>query len=213
MENKKAAVYGKIKQRIIDGALSPGFPINENEFARDLNVSKTPLREALSQLEKEGLIEKIPGRGSAVRHITFQDIRDIFEVREIIECGAAKKAALRHDEKGFRSKRAEIEAFAEQWKKDKGHDWGPVEDIHLFIIQSTGNRKLIDIYTSLLDHIKRIRKHFGGRFSQRRFDKLLVEHLEILDAIIQGNVERADLAVQAHLRSAGAYLLGLTTPK
>ena len=83
--NKKIAVYEKIKERIIDGSLAPGLPINENDFAQDLNVSKTPIREALRQLEREGLVENIPGRGSAVSHITFQDIRDIFETREIIE--------------------------------------------------------------------------------------------------------------------------------
>jgi DNA-binding GntR family transcriptional regulator len=210
--NKKIAVYGKIKGRIINGSLAPGTPINENDFAQNLNVSKTPIREALRQLEREGLVENIPGRGSAVSHITFQDIRDIFETREIIECGAAKRAALKNDVNGVKAKRKELEMYSQDWDEAKELNWGPVEDIHLFIIKSLGNQKLVETYLGLLDHIKRMRKHFGGRFTRQRFNKLAVEHLEILDAIIEGNGDRAELAVQNHLHSAAAYLLGLTSP-
>jgi DNA-binding GntR family transcriptional regulator len=211
--NKKIAVYEKIKERIINGSLAPGLPINENDFAQNLNVSKTPIREALRQLEREGLVENIPGRGSAVSHITFQDIRDIFETREIIECGAAKRAALKNDENEVKAKRKELETYSKNWDEAKELNWGPVEDIHLFIIKSLGNQKLIDTYLGLLDHIKRMRKYFGGRFTRQRFNHLVAEHLEILDAVIEGNGERAELAVQNHLHSAAAYLLGLTSPQ
>ena len=213
MKNKKTAVYEKIKEGIINGAFAPGLPINESEFARDLDVSKTPVREALRQLEREGLVETIPGRGSGVAHITFQDIREIFEVREIIECGAAKRAALTRDEEEVKLKKKELEQYSQKWTEAIDLNWGPVEDIHLFIVTRIGNQKLIDTYLGLLDHIKRIRQQFGGCFTRQRFSELVDEHLEILDAIIEGNGERAELAVQNHLRNAGAYLLGLTTPK
>ena len=109
MKNKKTVVYGKIKERIINGTLAPGSPINESDLARDLDVSKTPVRESLRQLEREGLVENIPGRGSAVTHITFQDIREIFEIREIIECGVAKRVALMHNEEDLLTKKNEVE--------------------------------------------------------------------------------------------------------
>lgn len=213
MKNKKTAVYEKIKEGIIIGSFAPGLPINENDFARDLDVSKTPVRESLRQLEREGLVENIPGRGSAVSHITFQDIRDIFETREIIECGAAKRAALMRKEEEVRAKKKEFDQYSDKWAEIKELNWGPVEDIHLFVIGIIGNQKLFDTYLGLLDHIKRIRIHFGGRFGRQRFDELLREHAEILDALIEGNAERAELAVQNHLRSAAVYLLGLTSPK
>jgi DNA-binding GntR family transcriptional regulator len=213
MKNKKTAVYEKIKEGIINGALAPGLPINESDFARDLDVSKTPVREALMQLGREGLVESIPGRGSAVAHITFQDIREIFEVREIIECGAAKRAALMRDEEEVRAKRKELEQYSKKWTEAIELNWGPVEDIHLFIVTRIGNQRLIETYLGLLDHIKRIRQHFGERFTRQRFNKLVAEHLEILDAIIEGNGDRAELAVQNHLHTAAAYLLGLTSPK
>lgn len=213
MKNKKTAVYQKIKEGIIIGALAPGLPINENDFARDLHVSKTPVRESLRQLEREGLVENIPGRGSTVSHITFQDIRDIFETREIIECGAAKRAALIRNEEEVRAKKKEFDQYSDKWAEIKELNWGPVEDIHLFVIGIIGNQKLFDTYQGLLDHIKRIRIHFGGSFSRQRFDELLREHAEILDALIDGDAERAELAVQNHLRNAAIYLLGLSSPK
>jgi len=118
---------------------------------------------------------------------------------------------LINDENGVKAKRKELETYSRKWDEVIEMNWGPVEDIHLFIIESLGNEKLVDTYLGLLDHIKRMRKHFGGRFTRQRFDKMLTEHLEILDAIIEGNGDRAELAVQNHLHSAAAYLLGLTS--
>ena len=89
--NKKVQVYESLKRRIIDCELVPGLPINEADFATDLGVSKTPIREALRQLERDGFVDSIPGRGSTISHITSSDIREIFEIREIIETGAAKR--------------------------------------------------------------------------------------------------------------------------
>ena len=212
MKNKKTTVYEKIKKRIIDGSVAPGFPINENEFAQSLNASKTPVREALRQLEREGLVENIPGRGSGVTHITFQDIREIFEIREIIECGAAKRVALMQIEKDLMTKKSELEKFFEKGITAEFSIWGPEEDIHQFIVKCVGNRKLYETYLGLVDHIIRIRNHFGGRFTRQRFENMLTEHIEILDALIEGNVERAELAVQNHLRNAAAYILELSSP-
>ena len=72
------------------------------------------------------------------------------------------------------------------------------------------NNKLNETYSNLLNHIKRIRVHFGGRFSSKRYDEIISEHLEIFDALIESDVDRAEKAVKDHLRKAGAYILGLT---
>ena len=213
MRNKKTAVYEEIKQRIIDGTLTPGLPINENEFAQDLNVSKTPVREALRQLEREGLVENIPGRGSAVTHITFQDIREVFEIREIIECGAVKRAALICDANEVHKKKKALEQFFAQRTELNGLVWGPEEDVHHFLIRCLGNKKLTETYLGLLDHIKRIRFHFGRQFTRQRIDELVTEHIAILDALTDGDGDRAEQAVQNHLHNAAAYLLGLTSQR
>jgi DNA-binding GntR family transcriptional regulator len=210
MKNKKTAAYETLKKNIIDGKLAPGLAINENELAEDLEVSKTPVREALRQLEREGLVENIPGRGSTVTHISFQDIREIFELREIIECAAARRAAMICDAEAVKIKKMELEQFFRKNKKMEKSVWGVEEDVHQFVVKCLDNRKLDETYSSLLNHIKRIRVHFGGRFSSKRYDEMLSEHLEIFNALIESDVDRAEKAVKDHLRKAGAYILGLT---
>ena len=127
MKNKKTEVYRIIKQRIIEGILAPGLPINEIELATDLNVSKTPVREALRQLEREGFVTTTPGRGSMVSPITFQDIREIYEMREILECCAAKRGALRCDVAEVRESKRQLEKMMGKNPDPKSFPWGEEE--------------------------------------------------------------------------------------
>jgi len=213
--NKKAMVYERLRRRIIEGELRPGLPINEADFAREHSVSKTPIREALRQLERDGFVENVPGRGSTVAHIKPQDIREVFELREIIETGAAKRAARLRDNEELRKKREECKRLLES-KQTSGkyvHEWGSWEDVHLCIVKALGNQMLVDIYSGLLDRIHRIRSQYGQRFTQRRLHEILSEHTAILNAIVDGNSEGAEQMVQRHLRNAGAFLIGLTAPE
>ena len=211
--NKKVMVYENLKRRIIDCELIPGMPINEADFASELGVSKTPVREALRQLERDGFVENVPGRGSTISHITPLDIREIFEIREIIETGAAKHVARfqSHDE-ALIKKRAEHQHLLkdEPESEEYVHEWGEWEDVHLSIVQALGNQTFLNMYEGLLDRIKRIRNHFGQRFTQRRFHEIISEHVGILDAILEGDPDRAEQAVSKHLQNAGAFLMGLS---
>lgn len=212
--NKKVKVYESLRQRIIGGELKPGLPINEAVFARELSVSKTPVREALRQLERDGFVENVPGRGSAISHIKPQDIREVLEIREILEVGAAKRAALQHGNDELRRKLEEgRKLLAEESGEERVHDWGSWEDLHLGIVKAVGNQTLVDMYLGLLDRIHRIRTFYGKRFTQRRLHEILSEHTAMLEAIVGGDPERAEQAVQSHLRNAGAFLIGLAAPE
>jgi DNA-binding GntR family transcriptional regulator len=213
--NKKAIAYENLRRRIIEGELRPGLPINEADFARELAVSKTPIREALRQLERDGFVENIPGRGSTVSHIRPQDIREVFEIREIIESGAAKRAAHLRDNEELRAKREEGKKLLQDEQAGAAyvHEWGSWEDVHLCIVKALGNQTLVDMYSGLLDRIKRFRSHYGKRFTQRRLHEILSEHTAILDAIVEGDGQRAEQMVQQHLRNAGAFLIGLAAPE
>jgi DNA-binding GntR family transcriptional regulator len=213
--NKKVKVYENLKQRIIQGELRPGLPINEADFARDLAVSKTPVREALRQLERDGFVESVPGRGSAVAHIKPQDIREVLEIREILEVEAAKRAAWQRGNDELRKEREESRKLLEEEKssEESVHEWGSWEDVHLSIVKAVGNQTLVDMYLGLLDRIQRIRSYYGQRFTRRRLHEILGEHTAMLDAIVEGDAERAEQAVKSHLRHAGAFLIGLAGPE
>jgi len=213
--NKKAMVYEKLRRRIIEGELRPGLPINEADFAREHSVSKTPIREALRQLERDGLVENVPGRGSTISHIRPQDIREVLELREIIETGAAKRAARLRENEELGRKREECRKLleSEQASGKYVHEWGSWEDVHLCIVKALGNQMLVDLYSGLQDRIHRIRSHYGQRFTQRRLHEILTEHAAILDAIMAGDSDGAEQSVQKHLRNAGAFLIQLTAPE
>jgi DNA-binding GntR family transcriptional regulator len=211
--NKKVMVYESLRMRIIDGQLRPGLPINEADFARELSVSKTPVREALRQLERDGFVENVPGRGSAISYIKPQDIHEVFEIREILEMGAAKRAARQHGNDELRQKRELIRKLAEEASQESVRQWGSWEDVHLSIVKAVGNQTLLEMYRGLLDRNLRIYNCYGDRFTPRRLHEIHTEHVAVLDAIIEGNVEGVEQAVQDHFKKASMFVMGIIGPE
>ena len=216
-KNKKAFVYESLKKRIIDLDLEPGSPIIEAEYAEELGVSKTPIREALRHLERDGFVINVPSRGSMVTHITTQEIHNLFQIREIIESGAAKIAARSGDKSAFEAVRArndqvirEIDAIEEAAYADEWQAW---DDIHHVIIKSLSNAALLDVYLGLLDRIHRVRNYYGKRLTKQRYLDIVREHNTVADAIIAGDGPGAEAAMQGHLRKASQYLLGIGMPE
>jgi DNA-binding GntR family transcriptional regulator len=210
LQTKKSVAYDTLKRRIVLNEHKPGVPINENALCEEMKISKTPIREALQHLEREGFVQTIPGRGSFVTHITVQDVREIFESREIIECAAARRAALIGDKELIKAKKVEIGSSAPR-SGDKRDTDPDIDDVHVFIFQLIGNKRLFDIYSLLLDQIIRLRHYFSVSLDTERKTQYNQEHLRILDALIKGDPNRAEEAVLTHLRNASAYLTRLTT--
>ena len=113
-KSKKAIVYETLKKRIISHSLHPGEPLNESVLSKELKISKTPIREAFQQLEKEGFIENVPGRGAFVSRISIQDIRELFEIREILECEVIRRVASKGD-----LNRQRLEAISKKFESSK----------------------------------------------------------------------------------------------
>jgi GntR family transcriptional regulator, rspAB operon transcriptional repressor len=205
MQSKKTIAYETLKRRILLNESKPGVPINENAISEEMKISKTPIREALQQLEREGLIQTIPGRGSFVTHITVEDVREIFESREIIECAVARRAALIGDKELIKAKRVELESSNPMSDGEKDPELD-LDDVHVFIFGVVGNKRLFEIYSQLLDQIVRLRRYFNVRLDPERTAKFNKEHLRILDALIKSDPDQAEEAVLTHLRNASAYL-------
>lgn len=86
-------VYNRIRNDILNGVYEPGESLVELKLSEELGVSRTPVREALRQLELEGLVQSVPNKGATVRGVTEQDIQDIYTIRMLIEGLAARWAA------------------------------------------------------------------------------------------------------------------------
>lgn len=210
--SKKEIAYDVLKQRILANEYTPGTPIIEPDLSAEMNVSKTPIREALQQLEREGFVETVPGRGSFVSHITIKDIKQIFDAREVLECGAVRRVALVGDKDLIKLKKQELEKYAADETRgtynalDQQRD-----DVHLFIFKLLDNPLLSTVYDQLLDQIIRLRNYFNVSLDIERSTFYNREHLRILDALLEGSPDKAEEATLTHLRNASKYLTQLNS--
>lgn len=204
--SKKLRVYETLKQRIINDALAPGEPINEAILSKELKMSKTPIREALQQLEREGFIENIPGRGNFVSRISIQDVRETFEIRQILEGEAIKRVALRHDPERLEAIQKAFESSEQSSHGSPSRHFRSGDQIHAFIFESIGNRRLMEIYRRLQDHIVRHRIHFFSNSHVGRSEESYREHLEILDALAAQDPARCEQAIKTHLKNSLEYI-------
>jgi len=198
-ESKKNRAYEYLKKLIISNQLKPSEPLNEFSLATELQVSKTPVREALRQLEKDGLIDNnIFQKGWFVSEINIQDIWELFEIREILECSAVKMAALKADNERFIPLRNKLSELA---PKNSSNLLKSGELVHISIFESLQNRRLLDMYRSLMEHHSRIRIYFVNKFEEQRLTEASKEHLEILNAIIAKDPSTAEELMRVHLNN------------
>jgi DNA-binding GntR family transcriptional regulator len=203
-ENKKDLVYECIKKKIIANQLEPLELLNEAVLAAELKVSKTPVREAMHQLEKDGLIICIPQKGWFVSEINIKDIRELFEVREIMECAAVRMAVLKGDVNKFIALRDKLSETSNG--KNPTNLLKSGELIHVSIIESLQNKRLQEIFMSLMEHHARTRIYFVSKFDELRLEDASQEHRGILDAIIARNPEAAAEQMRNHLHNGFANI-------
>src|SRR5438132_4484728 len=110
--NASLAATELIRDAIVDGRLEPGRRLKEEELARELGISRTPVREALLVLQSEGLVAAEPNRGATVRSHDAEDLDDLYQLRALLEGYAARRAAARISEEALAGLRASCERFA-----------------------------------------------------------------------------------------------------
>jgi DNA-binding GntR family transcriptional regulator len=205
-KSKKIIVYENLKKRIIHNSLKPGEPLNEGMISKELKISKTPIREALQQLERDGFVENIAGRGCFVSRISFEDVKELFEIREILECEVIKRASLRGELEKVEGIRRKFESFEINGEKSPRSQFKAGDRIHTYLVETFGNRRLSEIYRRLQEHVERMRIYFFDEAHEERSEQSYREHLEILNALAARDPARAESAVRSHLRNAFEFL-------
>ena len=155
--------YERIKEAIITLAFPPNAPIVETQLAESLGISKTPLRAALMQLEREGFVASIPYKGSRVAPITLRQIAQLFQLREAIETYAVREAVRSCTEADFQAledllRRQERAVTAEDFEASYLLD----EQFHRYFIERLDNPHLTDIFRTISDHRRRLRHALAG---------------------------------------------------
>lgn len=199
--------YTTLFHEIVEGDLAPGTVLAEVEQSNRLGVSRTPLREALSKLVADGLVEPAPGRGVVVTEISLDNITELYEVREALEEQAARLAAQRRDPAVF-LKLAEQFSHATEMiaEGDLGirHYYELNEQFDLAIDKAVGNSFLVSALESSRVHLSRIRRIAKG--NPERLRESAVETLLIIEAIIDGDAALAAHATHVHLHKSLTHI-------
>jgi DNA-binding GntR family transcriptional regulator len=197
--------YETLKDEILSNRLRPGDPLPIDSYIRKLGLSRTPLREAVLRLEREGLVEIRPRMGTFVSHLNLQEIKETYQVRSSLEGLAARLSAARINLERV----TEVEQQLKQFKLDGTEDYTQISEagqqLHSLIIESCGNQMLISLIQSLQDRFRRFRT-----LSLDIPEKIITshrEHLQILQALKDKNAELAERLVREHFDQAATSLL------
>ncbi|SFR99716.1 transcriptional regulator, GntR family [Agrococcus baldri] len=202
-ERASDRAYASLRAAIVDWELEPGTVLQEVEQAARLGVSRTPLREALSRLASDGLVEPLPGRGLVVSAFSLEDVAQLYELRAALETHAARLAAARHRAEPFQELEAAFTRVADVLDDDDEAHHGYYALVARFdaaIDEAVGNRFLVADLQSMRAHLARARRL--SRRSQQRLTSAAAEHLAIVRAILDGDGELAANATHVHLSNA-----------
>jgi DNA-binding GntR family transcriptional regulator len=191
--------YQELKWMILEHQIPQGGKLNEIELAAALGISRTPVREAINRLGKEGLVEIFPQRGAFVVQYSEKDIYELFLIRENLEGLAAYLAAERVTEKDLTGLESCIRGFREPYGKRDIQRYA-LEDFkfHQTIVALSDARRLINLIATLHDHIRIFRLTPIGLSS--RMKTSLTEHRNLLEALKKRNPEEADRTMRLHIR-------------
>lgn len=193
------AVYETLREALQNGRFKPGDRVREEDIAQQLDVSRTPVREALGRLTAEGFLKPSGGRGLVVRSLDLSEVLELYAMREILE-GAAAGLAARH------ASQPELDALADLAAAYETHGREPAalarlnRQFHNAIFRSARNRFLDRALQELQDGIALLGPTtftVDGRFEAARS-----EHRTILTAICAHRADDAETAARAHIREA-----------
>ncbi|MEO6607248.1 MAG: GntR family transcriptional regulator [Aestuariivirga sp.] len=213
----RKSAYDSLKSMIITGKLSPGSRITENELATTLKVSRTPIREALNRLERDGMVTSRPRQGFAVNEFDITMLRESFEVREVLDGHATELATARlttTDKENLKAMLAECERLAnlpKRTQEDKFQELQIGTDIHRMIAKLSGNEMLCNMLNSILDkcqHYIWLELTWLDDWKDAR-----EEHAAIVNAMCAGDARLAGSHARKHIRESRDEILKLLQAK
>ncbi|MBD7917260.1 GntR family transcriptional regulator [Cellulomonas sp. Sa3CUA2] len=199
-ESLREQVYQRLRDEILNGRVSSRERLTEPKLSRAFDVSRTPVREALSRLLSDGLVERTDF-GYAVVVPSLASLRDLYELRITLELRGIARAIenpqVRHD-------RALLAAALERWRelRDDVPDPDPSfvlldEGFHRALSQASGNAQLTDALVTVNQKIRAVRMH--DFVEDERITATIAEHIEILDLVLDDRLDDALTALHKHV--------------
>ncbi|WP_221567053.1 GntR family transcriptional regulator [Alkalihalobacillus sp. TS-13] len=197
--------YRYLKDLILEGEFKPGDRLIERELATKLNISRTPIREALFRLESQGFVKTVPRKGVIVTNISEEEVIEVFTILSSLEVLAAKLAAQKMDEetqKVFDEKIRELEELEQNGSEDFDNEH---INMNLLLYKASKSPKLYEILSGLTDYIQ-MSANMGYETPGRRKESLR-EHIQIMRALRDKEVEMAEYHTKIHIEnSKKAYI-------
>ena len=199
-------VYSRLMRKILDGNFKEGSRLREEILCRELGVSRTPVREALIRLAREGILEQMPRRGCVLRKLPPEEIEELLTCRRLLECLVLREYFDGIDRKKCRALADKLDKAVKQ-----GGDGlrtvllSADEELHELIVSSCRNR-------FLSEELKRLqllcRPYRVLRCAEAdNTSSILEERRHIINAIISGNAEKAENALSSHFEKSSCYYL------
>lgn len=194
-----STVYETLRNEIIELKLAPGSPIDEVQLSERFELSRTPIREALVKLSSEGLITTLTNRATIVSQIDFLGLPEFFDALTLMYRVTTRLAAARHEEADIPlilSSQAAFESAVNE--RDVLGMISTNRDFHVAIAIAGRNRHYTELFTRLLDEGRRILRLYYSSFNDVLPRHYVTEHEDMIAAIIERDVEKADRIAVAH---------------
>lgn len=203
--NASETAYQKIKQIILSGEAAPGQQLKEAALSKALDLTRTPIREALKKLEAEDMVQMIPNRGAFVSSFSDQEIVDILDVREALECKAIDLACRRANREELDRIRDSLERRRDQLKMFEADGSEQIKsqaldfNFHYEIVKLSKNKFLISAWEMLKNRLDLVRIRSLLSMSRALKKKAVESNITILQLIHDGESELAKEKIVEHL--------------
>jgi DNA-binding GntR family transcriptional regulator len=204
-------VADSIRDAILSGAIPAGSSLVEADFASRFGVSRGPIRDALRELAREGLVVDLPRRGTVVSTLTFADLREVYAVREGLEIVALKWAIEREIASDMGPVLRFLQAMEAAWDRAAEYSESLAEDLafHRALVALSGNGRIIDVYEQMLSQTQLLARTAALSNPRLTLGMRTSAHRDIVDSVLSRDAERARLAVAEHYLYAEGRLFDL----
>lgn len=201
--NLRELAYERVLDMLLGGEMQAGTPLQERRLAEALNISRTPVREALRQLEAEGLVTRQMGRLMTVRQVSVQDYIEILNVRKLLEVEAAGLAAGKISKAAAESMRKAVWDLMEEESPSPARHWQVDDLVHYTVAEAANNKAL----TTLIRDLRRRTHVFNTRRIPGRRRPGALEHLALIDAVAIGDADKARAVMAEHIENVKTAII------
>jgi DNA-binding GntR family transcriptional regulator len=197
-----------IQRSIFEGKILPGDRLKEKDVAKELNVSRTPIREAFRILASQGLVEITSNRGVRVTLITQADLSDLFEMRLLLELHCLRKFVVNATKAETRDLEVMLQKMAKAVADNDNAEYlQHSTDFHIYYIEKCQNTRLLSVFEVLRNNIRCAQIFYLRKTKARK--ESVEEHRAIWRAIKAGDIDKSETALREHLDNSYARMIKL----